>query len=269
MKRIVISLCISCAIPVWAGTGAQVDYSLQQKDELRKVPNAAFKRGEELKYRMHYGLINAGEAILTVENENKVVGGRNTLHVVGKGYSRGTFDWFFKVRDRYESYIDEEAMAPLIFIRQVDEGGFKINQKQIYDHRAGRVSSNGKMLSVPSYVQDMISSFYYARSMDYSKAKPGDIFEIPCFMDDEIWPLKMKYVGKETIKSDVGKVRCLKFRPVVQKGRVFKSEEDLTAWISDDAMHVPVRAEANILVGSIKMDLMSYSNLTGALNIVK
>lgn len=269
MKRIIISLLAICVVPVWAGKGAQLSQSLQEKDDLRKVPVKAFKRGEMLQYRLHYGLINAGEAVLTVENENKVIGGRNTMHVVGKGYSRGSFDWFFKVRDRYESYIDEEAMAPWIFLRQVDEGGFKINQKQVFDHRAGRVSSNGKLLNVPNYIQDMISAFYYARNMDFSNAKPGDVFEIPCFMDDEIWPLKIKYIGKETIKSDVGRIRCLKFRPVVQTGRVFKSEEDLNAWISDDAMHVPIRAEANILVGSIKMDLLSYSGLTGTLNLVK
>jgi len=274
MKRIIISLAVACTIPVLAGPGSQfeapqTEQEQGEKDELRKVSNKAFKRGEVLKYRVHYGLINAGEAIISVENEVKQIGGRNTYHVVGKGYSRGTFDWFFKVRDRYESYIDEEAMAPWVFIRQCDEGGFKINQKQVYDHKGGRVNSDGKMMTVPVYVQDMISAFYYARNMDFSKAKVGDIFEFPCFVDNEIWPMKIKYVGKETIKSDVGKVACLKFRPVVQKGRIFKKEEDLSVWISDDPNHIPIRAEAEILVGSIKMDLTSYSGLANPLSIKK
>lgn len=271
MKRIIITLAVACSLPVWAGKGSQVLPAATegQKGELRKIPNKAFKRGEEVKYRVHYGLINAGEAVISVENENKQINGRNTYHVVGKGYSRGSFDWFFKVRDRYESYIDESALAPLVFIRQVDEGGFKINQRQVYNHETGRVISDGKPMNVPNYIQDMMSAMYYARNMDFSKAKVGDIFEVPCFVDNEVWPLKIKYVGKETIKTDIGKVGCIKFRPVVQKGRVFKHEEDLNVWISDDANHIPIRAEADILVGSIKMDITSYSNLANALNVTK
>lgn len=275
MKRFIITMASAIAFPVWGGTGAQLvqsgekDSAVSGKEELRKVTNKAFKRGEELKYRMHYGLINAGEAVITVENENKQIGGRNTYHVIGRGYSRGSFDWFFKVRDRYESYIDEEALAPIVFIRQVDEGGFKINQKQVYDHKNGKVMSDGKPMTVPQYVQDMISSFYYARNLDFSKAKKGDVYEIPCFMDNEIWPLKIKYIGKETIKSDIGKINCLKFRPVVQTGRVFKHEEDLNVWISDDANHIPVRAEASIVVGTIKMNLTNYTGLANPLNLVK
>ncbi len=239
----------------------------QDSPEYRKVTNGAFKRGEELKYRIHYGAVNAGEAVLTVDNSSKLIKGRPTLHVVGVGNSKGAFDAFYKVRDRYESYMDEEALMPWLFLRSVDEGGFKFKQNQSYDHESGKVVSNGKSLTVPKYVQDMLSSFYYARTMDFSKAKKGDIFTVQCFLDDEIWDLKIKFLGKEVVKSDVGRVNCLKFCPVVQKGRVFKKEEDLTLWISDDANHVPVRAQGEILVGSIKMDLIGVSGLMNPLNL--
>jgi hypothetical protein len=115
----------------------------------------------------------------------------------------------------------------------------------------------------------MLSAFYYARTLDYSNVKEGEIIEFPCFVDNEVWPLKMRYVGKETIKSDMGKVRCMKFRPVVQTGRIFKKEEDLTAYISDDKNKIPIRAEAKILVGYIKMDLTEYSGLAHPLAIVE
>jgi hypothetical protein len=235
----------------------------------RKVDNKAFKRGETLRYRIHYGAINAGEADLVVDNSKTMINGRPTLHVVGTGESKGAFDWVFKVRDRYESYLDEEALMPWLFLRKVDEGGYKINQNQAYDHNSGTVKSNGKSITVPKYIQDMLSSFYYARTMDFSKAKVGDIFSVKTFIDDEIWDLKIKYLGKEAVDSDLGKINCLKFCPIVQKGRVFKKEEDLSLYISDDANHVPVRAMGDIAVGSIKMDLVGTSGLAADLNKVK
>lgn len=234
-------------------------------DSLHTVKNESFKRGEVLKYRMHYGFINAGEILMQVLNENKQIGGRNTLHVVGLGYTYSSFDWIFMVRDKYESYIDEQAMVPWLFIRRVNEGGYKIEQNEIFNHYKNMMDKDGTKYDVPDNVQDMTSAFYFARTIDFSNAKEGDVFEFPCFVDDQVWPLKIKYIGKETIKSDIGKIRCIKFHPVVQKGRIFKKEEDMNAWISDDKNRIPIRAEAKILVGSIKMDLMEYSGLANEL----
>jgi Protein of unknown function (DUF3108) len=262
MKRILFSLSLLAAFPL-IGTAQTTETSY------RKVTNSAFKRGEQIKYRIHYGTVNAGEATLSITNDNKLISGRNTMHMVGVGQSKGAFDWFFKVRDRYETFMDEEALMPWLFLRNVDEGGYKINQTQIYDHNGGKVNSTGKSLTVPKYVQDMLSAFYYARTFDFSKAKVGEKYDVTTFIDDEIWDLKIKYLGKETISTDVGKVSCLKFCPVVQKGRVFKKEEDLTVYISDDVNHVVMRAQGELMVGSVKMDIMSYSGLTGKLNIVK
>lgn len=230
--------------------------------EFRKLPNEAFKRGEVLKYRLHYGFMDAGEAIIEVKNETKAFAGRNVYHVVGTGRSKGTFDWFFKVRDRYESYVDEESIMPWMFVRRVNEGGFIINQDYFFNHYKNKVDvGEGQQFDVPDHTQDMISAFYAARCLDFSTAKEGDVFTINSFVDKELFPIKIKYVGKETIKTDVGKVRCLKFRPIIQKGRVFKNEEDLNVWITDDKNHIPVRAQAEVLVGSIKMDLTEYSGL--------
>jgi len=240
---------------------------VQPTTELRTIKNESFKRGEVLKFRLHYGIIDAGTAEVSITDENKQLHDRNTFHVVGIGKSIGAFDPFFKVRDRYESFIDADAIAPVVFIRRVNEGGFKINQDQVYDHEKKKVISNGTYYDVPEYTQDMISAFYYARTLDMSNAKVGDIFSLKSFIDNEIWELKIKFMGKETISTDVGKVRCLKFRPIVQKGRVFKKSEDLNVWISDDKNHIPVRAQADVLIGSVKMDLTGYSNLANPLNL--
>lgn len=261
MNRLIVSFGLFAILPL-------LGFS-QDASPYRKVTHNAFKRGEEIKYRVHYGAINAGQAVMSISTDAKEFAGRKTIHVIGTGQSKGSFDWIFKVRDRYESYMDEEALMPWLFIRNVDEGGFKIKQNQIYDHSGLKVNSNGKSIVIPKYIQDMMSSLYYARTIDFSKAKAGDKFEVKTFVDDEVWDLKIKFLGKEAIKTDVGKVNCLKFCPVVQKGRVFKKEEDLTIYISDDANHIPIRAEGEILVGSVKMDITSYSGLANTLNLVK
>jgi hypothetical protein len=213
--------------------------------------------------------LSSGYITLEVKEEEKKFGDRPAYHIVGTGQTKGAFDWFFKVRDRYETYIDERSIAPWVFIRRVDEGGYKINQNYVFNHYKQSVNADGKNFEIPAYTQDMLSTFYYARSLDFSNAKPGQIFEMESLMDNELYPVKIRYMGKETITTDLGTFRCIKFRPVVQTGRVFKKEEDLNVWITDDKNHIPVRAQAEILVGSIKMDLLEYKNLANPVAKVK
>lgn len=271
MKRVAIIVSIIlCGIIALNGTQPKEAFVFDPADGgLRVIKHEAFKRGEILKYKVHYGFVDAGEAVIEIKEENKLIGGRSTYHVVANGYSKGSFDWFFKVRDKYESYIDEQTMAPWLFIRRCDEGGYKINQNYIFNQHKKIVDADGTQMTTPEYTQDMISAFYYARTLDFTNAKKGDIFTITSIVDKGIFELKIKYMGKETIKIGLGKFKCIKFHPVVQKGRIFKSEEDLNVWITDDKNKIPVRAEAKILVGSIKLDLIGYSGLLSPISIVK
>ncbi len=262
--KIELSLKLFLFTTIFLSTSAFNAQNADSPEAFIPKKNTAFKKGEVLTYRLHYGAIDAGTATLEVTQEEKEFGGRPTYHVVGLGKSTGAFDWFFKVRDRYESYIDQEALVPMAFIRRVDEGGYKINQNYVYNHYKKQVISEGKAYEVPKDIhdiQDMISAFYYARCIDFSTAKAGNIYTVNSFVDGEIFPLKIKYIGKETISTSLGKFKCIKFRPVIQKGRIFKDEEDLNVWISDDANRIPIRAQANILVGSVKMDLKDYKGL--------
>src|SRR6478736_1614175 len=149
-----------------------------------------------------------------------------------------------------------------MFVRRVDEGGYKFNQNYAFNHYTKKVDiGNNVKMDIPTGIQDMVSAFYSARNLDLSNAKSGDIFTLNCFLDKEVWPLKIKFISRETIETDLGKFRCLKFRPIVQQGRIFKKEEDLNVWISDDDNHVVVRAQADVIVGSIKMDITAMKNL--------
>ena len=233
---------------------------------LRHINNEAFGRGEVLKYRLHYGWMDAGEIVMEVKEEVKNFGNRSTFHIVGTGVSKGTFDWFFRVRDRYETYIDEELLVPWLFLRRVEEGSYTLSQDYFFNHHKHKVDIGGGVTyDIPPNTQDMLSAFYAARCIDFSNAKEGDIFTINSFVDKELFPLKIKYAGKETIKTNLGKFKCLKFRPVIQKGRVFKKEDDLKVWITDDKNHIPVRVQAELLVGSIKMDLTEYFGLANSI----
>lgn len=226
---------------------------------------AAFKVGEYLKYRVHYGILDAGYAELRVSREAEKYG-HETYHVIGTGWSTGMFNWFFKVKDRYESYIDQKHLVPHYFIRDVYEGGYEINRDISFNHNTNKAYTENKEFDVPVGVQDLLSSFYYARSLDVSGMQPGDYFDIPLFLDMENYTMRMKYLGLETINSDVGKFECMKFRPMVQVGNVFRDEEALSLWVTNDDNHVPIRAQADVLVGSIKMDLIEYRNTKTKLN---
>jgi Protein of unknown function (DUF3108) len=228
----------------------------------RSVANNAFKVGEKTKYRIHYGLITAGEATITVNDSPYKFGDREAYHIVGEGRSLGSFDWFFKVRDRYETYVDKQGLFPYRFVRNCDEGGYKIHQDYTF-HQDKRAYTDEKKdaYATPDFVQDMISAYFYARTLDMSNKKKGDIITVQTVVDGEIYPLKMKYLGKEIVKVDAGTFNCIRFAPVVQKGRVFKKEEDLSVWVTDDMNHLPVLAQAKIMVGSIKMELSSYEGM--------
>ncbi|MFM7015841.1 MAG: DUF3108 domain-containing protein [Bacteroidota bacterium] len=243
--------------------------TISYSQELRKINQEAFIPGEQLKYRVHYGFMDAGQATLTVAPTLKTVMGKTCYQVVGEGKSVGAFDWFFKVRDRYESYIDKDAMIPWYFVRDVREGGYKVNQKVKFDQLNNVATSEKKAIKTPKHVQDLLSAFYFARTIDLSNAAIGDTFLIHTYLDDEIFPMMIKYVGKVYLTTDKGKFRCVKFKPYVMEGRVFKEQEGMTIWISDDKNRVPVRAEANLMVGSIKMDLEEYSGVAHPLALVK
>lgn len=227
----------------------------------RKIINESFTIGEKLTYRLHYGIIDAGEAVLQVKESKIKAKGRDLYRIVGTGRSIKAFDWFFKVRDRYESYVDKESIIPWYFIRRVNEGGFIINQDYTLHQDLQLVDDGETKIKVPLNVQDMLSAYYYARTLDFENAEKGDVFEFNTIVDGEIFPLKIKFLGRDQIKIRMGKFKALKFCPVIQTGRVFKKEEDLTVWISDDKNKIPLCAKAKILFGSVKFEVVDYQGL--------
>lgn len=226
----------------------------------------AYSIGELLKYRVHYGIINAGYA--SIEVKEAVQNDQSVYHVIGKGYSTGMTKFFFKVEDIYESYIDKNTRNPYRFVRKINEGGYTKNQEGFFDQKSDKITVKDykhrteKTFDFPKNTQDILSSFYYLRNYaNINKIKPGESVIIDMFFDDETTKFKLKFIGREDITTKFGVVSTMVFRPLVQSGRIFKEEESLTIWISDDYNKIPIRVKANLLVGSLKADLEDYRGL--------
>jgi hypothetical protein len=234
----------------------------------------AFDTGEFFKFRIHYGIVNAGYA--TLEIKDATINNKKVYHAVGKGYTTGMSKFFFKVEDLYESYFDKESGNPYRYVRKIDEGGYTKNQEGFFDQNENRVlvkdykRKSEKTIVVTENVQDIVSSFYYLRNHpNIDKLKSGESIIIDMFFDDEITKFKLKYIGRQNITTKFGSVNTMVFKPSVQKGRVFKEDESLTLWITDDVNKVPIRIKADLAVGSLKADLDEYKGLQSPLKVKK
>jgi hypothetical protein len=226
----------------------------------------AYAVGEWFKFRIHYGFVNAGYA--TLEVQDATINNKKVFHVIGKGYTTGMSRFFFKVEDLYESYIDKETGNPYQFVRKINEGGYTKNQEGFFNQASNKVlfkdykHKTEKTFVIPKNTQDIMSTFYYLRnSPNIDKIKPGESIAIDMFFDEETTKFKLKFIGREDITTKFGTVSAMVFRPLVQSGRVFKEQESLTVWISDDNNKLPLRIKANLAVGSIKADLDAFKGL--------
>jgi hypothetical protein len=232
-------------------------------DEFCGIRNLAFQDSENITFNIFYAVIgiyiNAGTANFTVTQ--KELNNRPVYHVIGSGTSNSSYDWIFKVRDKYETYIDTATLKPLKFVRDINEGGFKKYENITFNHQANTAVTTDGVFKVPNCIQDVLSSIYYARNIDFSKYKVNDKIPFTMFLDNEVYNLYIKYLGKEDVKTKYGKFHAIKFKPLVVKGTLFEGGEKMTVWVSDDANHIPLRIESPIVVGSVKVDMMQYRNL--------
>lgn len=242
--------------------------------KIHKEKMSAFKAGEWLKFRLHYGFLNASYATLQVKSDK--IDGVPVYHVIGHGETSGFASIFFKVDDTYESYFDKKDGKPYKFIRKVNEGGYTKDIEINFDHREEKAILNDKKnkkkksIELQDSVQDLISAFYYLRNnYDADSLEVGKSIEMKMLYDDDgIFNFKLKYLGEEILKTKYGKVKCHMFRPYVQSGRIFKEQESLSLWVSADENKIPVRISADLTVGSIKADLDGYNGLKHQFKII-
>ncbi len=230
----------------------------------RKIENHAFKVGEKLTFDVKYGFVTAGIAEMAVSGISRLAG-REVYNITFQVNTVSAFDPFYKVRDRYATYIDVEGLFPWRFEQHIREGGYSRDFSAFFDQRKGIAKTSEGSYEIPQYVNDILSAFYLARTLDYSKMKPGDKFKLQNFYKDKVYPLDVVFRGKERVSVAAGEFDCIIVEPLVAAGGLFKSEGSILVWLTDDNLKIPVKVKTKIIIGSIDAELTGYEGLAGKL----
>lgn len=237
------------------------------------ITNTAFSAGERVCYEVSYTWFltwaDVGEACLTVDVDQRF--GKTLLHLKATGRSYPFYDWFFKVRDLYESWVDPVTLRPHYHNRNIYEGGFTKENEYWYGQpndsvkiRVRRKGGPNRFVSVKSVacLFDEVSAIYYSRCLNFSHLKPGTVYPINVLMDEEIYSIKYSFLEREERRvSGFGKIPCLKFQVDLVAGDIFSSNQKLIVWVTDDLNRLPVLVESPIRVGSVKARIITYQGL--------
>ncbi|PRY16264.1 uncharacterized protein DUF3108 [Pontibacter ummariensis] len=248
------------------------------KDRMRSVANDSFSAGEVLKYKVHYGPINAAEAVIDIAPTLHRVNDRPCYRATVYGKTIGSFDMFLRIRDTWQSYIDTAAILPQRSFRNIEEGNYRKRETVDFDHYQNTVvvekkkknrNKEVKNYKIPENVQDIVSGFYYLRTLDYDHMRIGDKVVVRGFFDEENFNMEVIYKGREVVSTKAGNIRAIKLIPRMPKNEMFNGENSIKVYLSDDRNKIPVLIEAEMFVGSVKVNLYEYKNLRNNLSLAR
>lgn len=252
-------------VSITLGIAVMSNAAAEQFPSKKESGNKAFNAGEKLTYLLHYGIINGGKATLTLADVT--IDDQPALHAKMLARTTGLTDKLFRIEDTYESYFDHDYTLPYKSVRDIREGDYRFYNEVKYFHNDTTVISHKSgEHTVPKGTLDMVSALYYLRTLDFGTFNKGDKISLNTFFDDEVFPFQLRYKGIEKVKTKSGKVRCHRFDPIVEPGRIFKSEDDMSFWLTDDENLVPVLIKFDFIVGSVKCELIEYENLASDIN---
>ncbi len=240
----------------------------------------SFSKGEHLEFRVHYGMVNAGEAIMEIDEDPVVMGDNVCYKIDIFGTSTGMFDFFIRVRDNWGTYFDTTQFIPRRFYRYIEEGKYRKNEIVDFDHEANvaTVSRLGKKtktlkkkvnFDVPENCQDMVSGYYFLRTLDYTDMPEGHVLNLKGFFDDDVYDFKVRFTGREVLKTKIGKINTLVFTPIMPENSLFDGEDSIQIWLSDDKNKVPIKVKAKMFIGAVEIDIKSVDNLKYELETVE
>lgn len=231
-------------------------------DSYRTIHNENFKVGERYEYKVKYSFVPIGLATIDVNEKIFTLNNRPCFRINFFGRTTGVTE-VFKIRNTYLSYVDTAAIIPHKFIYSAREGNYKRDQTIVFNQLTGKATRTEKeakkTFDVPKNIQDVISGFYYLRTIDYRKFAVGQTTEAPLFFADELYQMKVKYRGKRVLKTDFGKINVLLLNPVLPPNSLFEGEEAIKIYVSDDKNKVPLLMEVELKVGSATMELKNFS----------
>ncbi len=246
----------------------------------RERPNTSFGEGEKLEYRVHYGMLNAAIATMVIDDKVTFRNDRPCYKVDVYGRSVGVFDLITRINDNWGSYIDTAAIIPHRFYRNIEEGRYRKYEIVDFDHTTDQATTvildkktkeprETLQTKVPDNVQDMVSGYYYLRTIDFSKVQPGTVLTIDAFFDEEQYDFKVKYLGKESLRTRLGKFNTLLLQPIMPKNKLFEGEDAIKVWISDDSNKIPLKIKASLFVGAIEIDIKRISGARNGLPVLE
>jgi hypothetical protein len=235
----------------------------------------SYQVGEKVDYTVQYGIITGGAASLELKTDT--LNGKEVWHSRIMGKTTGVADAIYKVLDVYESYVDPATELPVKSIRNIREGRYRRYNVVLFDHKTRTDSAilTSDLTGIhitQNPIYDILSCFYYFRNnvLPYkSKLIPGSMTIIPTWFCDQLYPIRLRYIETEEVKTKVGKILCYKFNPVTETGRLFKTEEDVSFWFSADKNFLPVKIRFDIFVGAFTVEITSYEGLKYPLEIKK
>lgn len=259
--------------------------SRDQKDKYRKIKNDCFKKGEHIEYLVHYGPINAGVAEVDVDPKHYLLNDRICYRVDVSGKTVGAAGVITKVNDVWRTYIDTSAFVPHRFYRDIEEGNYRrkeitdfnpLNNTALmkyvqYNVKSADKKKKGekKVSNIPDYVQDMVSGYYYLRTINFDELKEDEVIVLKGILEDELYDFKIRYKGREETKTKFGKINAHRLVPIMPKNGLFSGESSIRFWVSDDRNRIPVRIEADLFIGKVVIEVKDYRNLRHAFNFVK
>ena len=229
---------------------------------LRFAPQSAFGVGERLVFDVGYGFFTAGEAVMTIPKTDTMFG-RPCYQVLFTVNSTPTFSWIYKVEDRYETLLDVTGLFPWKFVQTVREGKYKRDFSAVFDQVNNIAYAEDKQYPIPPYVHDVVSAFYYIRTLDYSASRIGQKSMLENFYKDSTYSLAVKFLGRQRIEVDAGTYDCIILEPLIKEGGLFKSEGRVLVWLTDDERKIPIKVSTKIIIGSIDAELREYSGVIG------
>lgn len=245
-----------------------VDSSKSNENKIfkfRYLKNEAFGFGERLDYKVGYKFITAGTGYLQIGQKPIIRNGREAYNVQFEVKSLESLDFLYRVRDAFTSVIDVAGIFPYEFNQKIREGNYKRDSKALFDQVNRKATVGEKTYETPEYVHDIISAFYYVRTMDLSSMKKGHIINLKNFFKDTTYTLGVKIHGKAICEVDAGKFNCILVEPLVTQGGLFQSEGSIYIWLTDDERKMPVKVATKIPIGFVEAKLTSYKGLRGPL----
>jgi hypothetical protein len=238
-----------------------------------KSKNTSFAAGERIDYNIAYqwGFIWVDAGNVTFEASLTNYKNKPAWYFNSNGSSKPSYDWFFKVRDRFQVFTDTTTFVPFWADRTSDEGGYIVLENYVFDSERNKIIATCSASDKPKKIDtidikfclnDLLNAVYYARNLDFSNCKIGEKIPIWVLVMNKVYPLYIRYQGVEVVAlHDKTKYRCIKFSSKLVEGTIFKGGEDMFVWVTDDPNHVAVKIQARIVVGSVIAELIKHKGL--------